>query len=312
MNLLKRAGKTRTWTESMDNEKSYVVNALNKPDVITFKPEDFSYVYNSCGFRSDEFNDVEILYGGCSFTEGEGLPSDLIWCSQLNKMIEKKFGRTLKLHNLGIGGTSIATVTRSMYWAIEVAKLKPKAVFLLLPSITREEVIVDNFCNVPNIIHLVPGFKNPKRSAVERFFLDRKVSTQRVSNMINDLFRNMLLVHYLCESNGIFFRFGTWANFLNSLELPSISLKNLPSSYVSRSGWISITSLIKDHLPKVLVSEFVDSNFTLEPSLTPDDKVYEQVIARDYAHPGPNPHITYAKSFFASIEEDLRRLYEKH
>ena len=62
------------------------------------------YKYNSWGYRTKEFKDLEddyILIFGCSFTEGIGLYYDDMWATKLSKELK------LDVFNIGMGGTGV-------------------------------------------------------------------------------------------------------------------------------------------------------------------------------------------------------------
>jgi hypothetical protein len=64
--------------------------------------KDIEYKYNSWGYRSKEFSDLNddyILVFGCSFTEGIGLHYDDMWSTKLAKSLN------MDVFNLSIGGS---------------------------------------------------------------------------------------------------------------------------------------------------------------------------------------------------------------
>ncbi len=77
-----------------------------------------TYTFNSHGFRSEEFNDVEILFNGCSHTLGVGLPIEQIWSKKVADYFDVKY------HSLAMAGSdNVFMAQRSVFW---IPRLKPK------------------------------------------------------------------------------------------------------------------------------------------------------------------------------------------
>jgi hypothetical protein len=102
---------------------------------------DITYRLNSRGFRSDNFNkdnvSDSILVAGCSNTFGLGLPYDIIWGNLLSKKTNSK-----DFYNLGVVAGSIPVIVNNCFSFIEEFG-KPKAIFILFPSIDRGTVFQD-------------------------------------------------------------------------------------------------------------------------------------------------------------------------
>lgn len=95
-----------------------------------------TYNINSDGFRSEEFETDNpcIIALGCSFTVGIGLPLKSVWPTVLGNALN------FKVCNLGWGGSSADTCFRlARYW---IPQLKPVAVFMLTPPLTRIELLM--------------------------------------------------------------------------------------------------------------------------------------------------------------------------
>lgn len=104
-----------------------------------YGPEDITYKLNSNGFRCDEF-DIPckngILFLGCSFTKGIGLPLEHTWAYILLDLIKKETNQDIPFWNLSFGGSGLDFQTRVYYHY--GLKLKPKLVFAYLPVYRRE------------------------------------------------------------------------------------------------------------------------------------------------------------------------------
>ncbi len=122
--------------DDLDNWRCNISNAETLEQLRTwgwYPFVDIEYRYNSQGFRDEEFRDTECgIALGCSFTEGVGVAADQTWPSRLQSILG------VKIWNLGIGGTGIATCYRAMDHFI--TRLRPKFVAMLDPPIARIEI----------------------------------------------------------------------------------------------------------------------------------------------------------------------------
>lgn len=92
------------------------------------------YKFNQHGFRCNEFSNTKnIMFLGCSYTSGVGLPLEDTFSSIVAKQLN------LENYNLGLGGSSNMTAFRFGHYWIPI--LKPDIVVLLSPNKYRFEVI---------------------------------------------------------------------------------------------------------------------------------------------------------------------------
>jgi hypothetical protein len=130
------AGQTVRWFPS-DDFFTYKKNLENKKDLLekfNWIGKNIEYSFNSQGFRSNEFSQIESLMAlGCSYTMGVGLPLDCTWPDIVSKNL------SLKCHNLGIGSCSNDTTFKLARHYIPL--LRPKIVVLLSPEIEHMELI---------------------------------------------------------------------------------------------------------------------------------------------------------------------------
>lgn len=107
----------------------------------TVKPDDIEYSFNSDGFRSKEFSDVDtsnsFIYAGCSNTLGTALPDDLIWPKFLNDKLNGK-----DIINLGLNGGSVVSIITNIHRYIKKYG-KPLGVFVVFPNLSRLDVFLD-------------------------------------------------------------------------------------------------------------------------------------------------------------------------
>lgn len=114
-----------------------------KRGLLTIPEVDFVYKLNNFGFRTKKLKELDknsynILYAGCSFTFGSGLPEDLIWHGMLDKKIKNYFSdsKVIDSYNIGIRGADIISIIRNIYTFINLYG-KPNLICLLVPEVTR-------------------------------------------------------------------------------------------------------------------------------------------------------------------------------
>jgi hypothetical protein len=183
------SNKTYDWIVS-DTEERYKENLKKNKNLLVkhgWIDRKITYKFNSLGFRCDEFEQNRdcILFLGCSYTFGVGLPLETIWPTLVANKLK------LKCYNLGIGGGSNDTAFRLGYHYIPM--LKPKAVILLSPSADRVELMNKN-----------NRFDQHGPWNINIFY---KFWTQHDANGKINQIKNMLALKAICDSNG--------ANFLN-------------------------------------------------------------------------------------------------
>jgi hypothetical protein len=131
------AGKELKWLPS-DTEELYKKNLKENYNLLkkfNWIDSNITYKFNKNGFRSNEFCEKDnVLFLGCSYTFGIGLPIEKIY----SQIICKKIG--LECFNLGLPGSSNDTAFRLAH--IWIARLKPKLVVLLSPQETRFELLI--------------------------------------------------------------------------------------------------------------------------------------------------------------------------
>ena len=134
-------GKSTPW-EIHDTEELFLANSKKYPGKMAYSDKDIVYDFNSYGYRSAEpFTgppSPSIVYMGCSFTEGVGLPVKDIWPTLLHNKIEEHMGCSYAHHNLGVGGASNDSIARR---ALAVGMLNPVLVVILYTFLYRREYI---------------------------------------------------------------------------------------------------------------------------------------------------------------------------
>jgi len=175
---------------SMDTEELYKKN-LNKNRSLleqhNWIDNPFTYSFNSKGFRCNEFtSNPTIMFLGCSFTCGIGLPVDAIW----PELVSKALG--MRCANLGQGGGSSDTAFRLCHGWID--RIKPKLVVFLQPPGIRWELV-----NANSIEFLSGSFGDKKYpDYANQWIVDEN------NNYFNKI-KNTLAIESLCNSRQIKF-----------------------------------------------------------------------------------------------------------
>jgi len=166
--LTLRRNKTSLWdsTDSPENYKVYH-DALKSQN--PYKPGDFTYAFNDYGFRCDNFSlpsDINVVFLGCSFTEGIGLPVENIWTYQLLSKIRQKTNKNIPYWNLAMGGMGIDTQSLFLHWFSKMKKID--YVFALIPPLARREYLYESTIMKHWNIHT----NNHKVTIVDELFSD--------------------------------------------------------------------------------------------------------------------------------------------
>jgi hypothetical protein len=91
----------KIYFNSTDSEELYQKNKIEKGSNWYYYDNEIEYKFNSWGYRSKEFDDLDkdyLLTFGCSYTEGIGLHYEDMWSTKLSKVLN------LDIFNLGSGG----------------------------------------------------------------------------------------------------------------------------------------------------------------------------------------------------------------
>ena len=189
----KFAGQTLNWC-STDSEVLYKKNYEEKFETLKsngWLDTKFKYDFNSHGFRGDEFSSQpSIMFLGCSYTMGIGLPIEDTWSTIVAKQLN------LHSNNLAVGGGSSDTAFRLCLGWIE--KIKPKMIIFLQPPGFRIELVNDYKNKILSIQH---------QGDHSKFIEEWNITDD--NNYLNSL-KNNLAIKFLCNNLDIkYFYFET-------------------------------------------------------------------------------------------------------
>lgn len=174
---------------STDSEKNYYHNLKKYHGRMHYSATDITYNFNSFGYRSPEpqVNDMTpcVVYLGCSYTSGVGLPEHECWTTLVHKGIEASLGTSLGYHNLGASGASNDSIARR---SLFLKAINPVLVFVFYTSILRREYIGRNNCHYEDAY-------GPHRGAQAKQILD-------INDYNNDMYnfiKNKAFIESVCS-----------------------------------------------------------------------------------------------------------------
>ena len=232
------------------------------------------YRINRSKFRSQHFenlkpSDTNILFAGCSWTYGDGLPEEYIWRSILTDKIQSQFpDKKVEQYSLGVSGASISLICKNVLAFLRRYE-KVDYVYLLLPGFDRstalEEVEKNKKYRMSRVFYTSPdneSFTNKK--AVKHF-------TKHYSP-IDSIYHNMILIQAvidICKLRGIKLFFGTWIKFDKEIY-----------EYANLDGYVDIPEWL----------EMEKAFRTIDPTF--------RSVALDGCHPGSDHMELIANTFY--------------
>jgi hypothetical protein len=281
-----------------DSEETFIRNTLTSSVTAahkTYGSDDIMYHYNSRGFRRPEigpadYEDVgdyaNILVGGCSITEGIGMPEKHLWHSFLVNSLTKDYSKLIAKFNVGKGARSIDATIRYVYTAIQHDGCKPDIVYLLLPPVARQELILLDDQNTWFIWHFLGGVLPSPATSSMKIAYETLTRSTNYMQLYHNCFRNLILLKWFLSCKQIPWFFSFWNNDLMPAEVTkSLDESNTPAEY---------------NIPEELRDHFVDTySYSYDQTPAP---TFEYTIARDYAHCGPNFHYNLADSIHQTLK----------
>ena len=164
-----RCGTSKKWSQGDDQQDYDPVDNL-------YGPDDITYVYNEHGFRCDPFknNNAEILFMGCSFTEGTGLPLKDLWSTHVHQEL---YPNTSYI-NLGIAGSGIEVQAEALQYFWNETKRPVKDIVFWVPGYWRRFYKVKN--NPPwTWLPWQDTFKDPYHDYSLELFMDHDYATHQ-------------------------------------------------------------------------------------------------------------------------------------
>ena len=175
----------------MDTKDLYEKNLINKYELL--KKYDWidttiTYNFNNQGFRCADFRDgLSIIFLGCSFTLGVGLPKKDIFPTLVANELN------LTCYNLAQGGSSSDTAFRlGYYW---IPQLKPKIVVMLAPEIHRLEHLYMTEKSEIEYARFYPQALNPEEWYQKYILIKENSDLNRI--------KNRLAIENICQHENV-------------------------------------------------------------------------------------------------------------
>ena len=261
---------------SCDQPENY--KKIKSGNINLYKPNDFDYIFNSDGFRCDEFNlesDIPIVFVGCSQTEGVGLPVTETWAYKLITKIREHTKKNILFWNLAKSGGSIDQIARQLFWFCK--KHNVKHVFGSFPGIYRREF---GFENKEKKIESLRNYGEwwewdewQDKYGEDRDELRRQVFCEK-SFAEYQTFRSMMIIDSIQQYKNFTLDVLFWGEdqYYNK-ELKSFEKFNLFQKYFKNIN-------------------FIDNN--INPEL--------YGYARDFVHPGPEYHNKIVELYWKCVK----------
>lgn len=184
------------------------------------------YELNSLGFRGPECHNVDLVFAGCSYTFGLGIPEDGIY----GALVANNYGHSY--NNISLPGKSVEWIVDSLFSYFRNYG-HPKKLICLFPNFSRQQIVSDkqSFLAqshgsplqlwITDVHHTDVGFdrKNkPKYSKTPHDPLDILPAEMAIYSS----FRHIEMLEQYCAAAGIDFLWSTWdagnLRLLNKLQ----------------------------------------------------------------------------------------------
>jgi hypothetical protein len=234
----------------------------------------FDYKINSDGFRTKHFekidsNNLNILFSGCSFTHGAGLPSEYAWPSKVENMISKISNKKIESRNIALGGSNVFQICKNLRVYIEKYG-KPDYIFVLFPGFERTIKYQDQNKSKSFIKVTItpPHHDNYKKNNGVKHFMESYIIEESIL-FATDYIHNL---EFVCNILDIKLIWSTWEQEYQRM-----------SQELDFDNYIDVPSR---------------QSYTIEEN-TEDEPYWD--MARDQNHPGIGYHKLIADKFFSAF-----------
>jgi len=197
-----------------------------------------SYDLNSDGYRGPDLaKGTDLVFAGCSFTYGMGVPENGIWGS----MVANRLGLTY--NNISISGASIPWIVKQLF-AYFSEYGNPKTLMCLFPQLERTFF--------PSNPEILKSKNNVVEKSTEDIFSEKSIFNIDLASILQNQTRpqyskrphdiedimssdflvyismqNIRMLEQYCKASGINFLWGSWSNsFCDFMERPGGLLEN--------------------------------------------------------------------------------------
>lgn len=167
-----------------------------------YGPNDISYTFNSNGFRCDEFDipsDCQIVFLGCSITEGVGVRLEESWSFVLLDKIKKELGVDIPYWNLSLSGAGLDSQVRAYYKHYD--QLKPQIAIAYFPTMVRREAYIAESG------HEHPVFLSPNHHFLSKLYVTNEILSD-LRNARYETEKNFVLLDFMLKKYNTDFLWG--------------------------------------------------------------------------------------------------------
>ena len=241
-----------------------------------------NHLFRSQHFKQLNESNINILYAGCSYTYGDGLPEELVWSGMLTSKLKSFYANdNIETFSVASSGIAIDSIISNIYKFIHLYG-KPNYLFMLLPDLGRKTYFVKKHKKyLP--IHMALDVFNVKDETAKH------VKTYTVED---SMFYNFSLIHQLeifCKMVDIKLVWSFWAQE-DKKEYITQSFDNIFYEKLDEDGQI-----FKSKHP-------FGKNGHLEPSKYKNtNNLPFWLMAQDNTHPGTSYHEMKSNEFFNEV-----------
>lgn len=229
-----------------------------------YKDVRITYKTNAHGWRSREIDPAspnrKVMFVGCSYTMGIGLPYEDVWTSVATRSLEAALGEPVEQHNFGYGAHGNDFFAMVVHQILPI--LKPDFLVVLFSDLSRRTV----FPKFGHRMALLPTYVPDEGRNLHRAYLE----LQSDSNDFMDFARQHALIEAVAALNGV------------------------PWVWQSKNGpqdWPDPAQTAK----YVRTDNMIDTHFPLYGPRSKDGSLTRD-LARDGMHPGPVSNRTFGEA----------------
>jgi hypothetical protein len=259
--IANRANSNLAW-HAYDVPPNYLEVNNKGPNIYPKDCNDIRYTFNNHGFRSDEFDsysDIPMLFTGCSYTEGVGLPVNKIWTTRLLDKLKVTTGKTIPHWNLALAGVGLDSIANGLYWHSVKFKKQLDYIVILFPPFSRRE-----YCY------------NTKD--IKTWFHPQSPGLSADSKIVDTLFADKEFINYQSIKN---------------LALIDAVAKNLNAKVIYSMWKFPGAGAEYEYELGIIQENFSDFQYVKYP-----DSQYDIDLARDSMHSGPSMHEKISETFW--------------
>lgn len=157
----------------------YFTKSVDSSDLILYKLN--KHFFRSQHFKNLNQEDINILYTGCSWTFGSGLPENLMWTNFLtNKIQSENINKKVESFNVALPGAPIFSVIKNAMSFIRNYG-KPTYIFMIVPPVSRDLLYDPEFNEYfQTVVH-----RNYfEEEGTRRFFLDYVINHRHENSIL--------------------------------------------------------------------------------------------------------------------------------